>query len=137
MYQSGTLEFAVPHLSRYLLTLVQISLAMLYIPVTSSGAKFSPSPYACSGPTYWALSLPRALEDSTPMSLSYGRYPSILYVLVVLNEYPRKLYDLLAAVQRHSSPSARAAVFFASLAFVASQISVTVSHLQIICAFRC
>ncbi|KIP05246.1 hypothetical protein PHLGIDRAFT_129026 [Phlebiopsis gigantea 11061_1 CR5-6] len=37
-----------------------------------------------------------------------------------------KLYDLLAAVQRHSSPGARAAVFFASLAFVASQISVTV-----------
>lgn len=37
-----------------------------------------------------------------------------------------KIYDLLSAVQRHGGPGARAAVFFASLAFVASQLSVTV-----------
>ncbi|GJE93540.1 NCS1 nucleoside transporter family [Phanerochaete sordida] len=37
-----------------------------------------------------------------------------------------KIYDLLAAVQRHEGPGARAAVFFAALAFVASQLSVTV-----------
>ncbi|KAI0085217.1 permease for cytosine/purines, uracil, thiamine, allantoin-domain-containing protein [Irpex rosettiformis] len=37
-----------------------------------------------------------------------------------------KLYDLLAAIQRHGSSRARAAVFFASFAFFLSQMSVTI-----------
>ncbi|KAI0804605.1 permease for cytosine/purines, uracil, thiamine, allantoin-domain-containing protein [Irpex lacteus] len=37
-----------------------------------------------------------------------------------------KLYDLLAAIQRHGSHKARAAVFFASFAFFLSQMSVTI-----------
>lgn len=37
-----------------------------------------------------------------------------------------KLYDLLAAIQRHGGAGARAAVFFASLAFFVSQMSVTI-----------
>ena len=39
----------------------------------------------------------------------------------------RKLYDLFAAIQRYGGSGARAAVFFASLAFFLAQLGVTVS----------
>ena len=65
----------------------------------------------------------------------YPDEPLLWYGLYLRQEHPltntmlRKLYDLLAAIQRHGSSKARAAVFFASFAFFLSQMSVTVSSL--------